>query len=197
MVRDEMVAVEVSRERVALFECAGLGVERREQVRAAGRGRWGHGGGPREGHGLLDGLEASQRLRGETGEADALTHELWTLSHLLPGVWRRATQAYFICVVDKVTACAIGAEADGVKGTTRLRLVLWMSVEAPHLIHAMSELTFGPVLAGAILFVCAAQLGLITRRDGRSWGLGRGQRAGAYAQAWWGHETCGCGQLWW
>jgi len=140
-------------------------------------------------------LKAGQWLGGETSEADALAHELGTLSQLLPHAARCCSSGiiHLFGVVDKVTACAVGAEADGVEGATRLRLVLWMPVEATHLVHAVRKLALGTVLARATLLVRAAQLSLVARGDGRGRGqrLWGGQRAGADAQAGRRHEACG------
>lgn len=96
-------------------------------------------------------------LRGEAAEADTLA-ELRSLSDALC-VLRKPV--LLVCVVYEVTPSAVGAEADGVKGATRLGLVLWVSVEASQLLHPMSELAFGAVFAGGAFLVGAAELRLV------------------------------------
>jgi len=118
-------------------------------------------------------------LRGEAAEANALAEQLRSLSDAL--LCALGDALLLVRVVYEVAAGAVGAEADGVEGATRLRLVLGMPVEASQLVHAVRELAFGAVLAGAALLVRPAQLRLVASGHGR--GLGRGQRAVADAQA--------------
>lgn len=121
-------------------------------------------------------------LRGEAAEADALA-ELRSLSDALC-VLRKPV--LLVCVVYEVTPSAVGAEADGVKGATRLGLVLRVSVEASQLLHPVSELAFGAVFAGGAFLVGAAELRLIAgghwRCRGHSQCLWAGQGAVADAE---------------
>lgn len=106
------------------------------------------------------------RLRGEAAEADALA-ELRSLSDALLSVCVLQKALLLVRVVYEVTAGTVGAESDGVKGATRFGLVLRMPVEASQLFHAVCELAFGPVLAGAAFLVCTAELRLVASGHGR------------------------------
>lgn len=70
---------------------------------------------------------------------------------------------FFLTVVDKVTANSVGAEADGVKRTTRLSFILWMSVEITQLLCAMGKLALPTILAQAALSERSTQFSLIAR----------------------------------
>lgn len=63
--------------------------------------------------------------------------------------------------MDKVAAGAVRAEANGVEGAARLRLVLGVPVEASQLIHAVGELALGAVLAGTAFLVGATEFRLV------------------------------------
>lgn len=89
-------------------------------------------------------------------------------------------------VVYEVTPSTVGAKTNGVKSAARLGLVLRVPVEASQLLHAVRKLTFGTVLAGAALLVCAAELRLVAGgqgRGGRTETLWRGQGTVADAEA--------------
>lgn len=54
---------------------------------------------------------------------------------------------FFLIVVDEVAADPIGAEADGVKRTTRLSFVLRMSAKIPQLLRPVGKLALPSILA--------------------------------------------------
>ncbi len=68
---------------------------------------------------------------------------------------------FFLIVVDKVAADPVRAEADGVKRTTRLSFVFWMSAEIPQLISPVGKLALPAVLAQAALSERSTQFSLI------------------------------------
>lgn len=83
----------------------------------------------------------------------------------------------------EVTPSTVRAEADGVKGATRLGLVLRVSVEASQLQHPVSELAFGAIFAGAAFLVGAAELRLVAGGHRRCRGRAEYLRAGQGAVA--------------
>lgn len=68
---------------------------------------------------------------------------------------------FFLAVVDKVAADPVGAEADGVKRTTRLSFVFWMSVQIPQLFWPVGKLALPTILAQPVLRERPAQFSLI------------------------------------
>lgn len=126
------------------------------------------------------------RLRRESAETNALTQQLRSVPVALLSV--RVPQQ-LVRVVYEMTPSTVGAKTNGVKSATWLGLVLRVPVEASQLIHAVRKLTFGTVLAGAALFVGAAELRLVAGGQGRGgrtetlWG-GQGAVADAEAGRW-------------
>lgn len=81
-------------------------------------------------------------------------------------------------VVDKVAAHPVRAEADGVEGAARLRLVLGMAVEVTQLLWPVGKLALAAVLAHAALGEGATQFSLVARRRRRRGGAGVQRRRG-------------------
>lgn len=88
--------------------------------------------------------------------------------------------------MDKVASHSVRAEADGVKRTARLGLILWVPVEVTQLLWPMGKLALAAILAHATLGKGATQFSLIARRGGR-----RGGRGGAGVQCSGGDVTLG------
>lgn len=96
-------------------------------------------------------------------------------------LWRRRG-VELIRVVNEVAAGAIRTEADGVERAAGLCLIFGMAVEASQLVHAVSKLALGTVLAGPAFLIRAAQFRLVSSGDvwwWWWWRCGSGGRGGS------------------
>jgi hypothetical protein len=75
--------------------------------------------------------------------------------------------------VDEVASRTVGAEARGVEGAAKFRLVLGVAAEVPQLIDAMGKLALVAILAGAGLLKGSAKLRLVVGGDGGGLGVTR------------------------
>lgn len=66
--------------------------------------------------------------------------------------------------MDEVTPRAVRTEADSVKGSTELRLVLGVSAECPQLRRAVGKLAFITVLAKTVFLKRPTEFSLVSRR---------------------------------
>lgn len=82
-------------------------------------------------------------------------------------LWRRSSIAgiELIRVVNEVAAGTVRTEAYGVERAAGLCLIFGMTVEASQLVHAVSKLALGTVLAGPTFLICAAQFRLVSSGD--------------------------------
>lgn len=82
-------------------------------------------------------------------------------------LWRRSSIAgiELIRVVNEVAAGTVWTEAYGVERAAGLCLIFGMTVEASQLVHAVSKLALGTVLAGPAFLICAAQFRLVSSGD--------------------------------
>lgn len=98
-------------------------------------------------------------------------------------LWRRSSIAgiELIRIVNEVAAGTVRTEAYGVECAAGLCLIFGMTVEASQLVHAVSKLALGTVLAGPAFLICAAQFRLVSSGDvwWWWWRCGSGGRGGS------------------